>query len=94
MTEQDCLNYCYNRGWDWKEGNIELYDVLDRVSCWCCGNKNLKELRNIYKSLPEYWTKLKALQSRIPRPFRRDGKTIFDLEARFKKEIEEEQKDK
>lgn len=94
MTEQDCLNYCYDRGWDWKEGDIELYDILDRVSCWCCGNKNLKELKNIYKSLPEYWTKLKALQSRIPRPFRRDGKTIFDLEERFKKEIEEEQKDK
>lgn len=83
-TEKDCLQYCYNKGFNWNENGVELYDILDRVSCWCCGNKNLKELRNIYKYLPEYWQMLRALQSRIDRPFRRDGKTIFDLEERFK----------
>lgn len=87
MTEQDCLNYCYNNGWDWNENGVELYSILDRVSCWCCGNKNLKELRNIYLYLPDYWDLLKGLQSRIDRPFRRDGKTIFDLEERFKNEV-------
>lgn len=86
MTEKDCLNYCYAHGWDWKENGIELYSVLDRVSCWCCGNKNLKELKNMYKYLPFYWTLLKGLQSRIDRPFRSDGKTIFDLEKRFEEE--------
>ena len=43
MTEQDCLNYCYDRGWHWYEdtpaGQIDLYTVLSRVSCWCCCNK-------------------------------------------------------
>jgi len=86
MTENDCLKYCYEHGWDWKEDGVELYDILDRVSCWCCGNKNLKELKNMYYYLPEYWQMLKALQSRIDRPFRRDGKTIQDLENRFKNE--------
>lgn len=86
MTEKDCLQYCYDRGYTWAENGIRLYDMLDRVSCWCCANKNLKELRNMYYYLPEYWYKLKALQSRIDRPFRRDGKTIFDLEERFKNE--------
>lgn len=87
MTEQDCLSYCYKNGYTWEEGadNVRLYDLLDRVSCWCCANKNLKELRNIYHYLPKYWKKLKALQSRIPRPFYHD-KTIFDLEERFKLE--------
>ena len=37
MTEQDCLNYCYDRGWHWYEdtpaGQIDLYTVLSRVSC-------------------------------------------------------------
>ena len=54
MTEADCLQFCHDRGYYWLEcsyntGNsyIDLYDVLDRVSCWCCVNKNLKELRNI-----------------------------------------------
>ena len=46
MTEKDCLEYCYNKGYDWNEDGIELYSILDRVSCWCCCNKNLKELEN------------------------------------------------
>lgn len=87
MSEKDCLNYCYSKGFDWDENGVELYDILDRVSCWCCSNKNLKELKNIYLYLPDYWYKLKALQSRIDRPFRRDGKTIFDLEERFINEV-------
>lgn len=86
MTEKDCLKYCYDRGFECIEDGIRLYDVLDRVSCWCCGNKNLKELKNMYMFLPSYWEKLRALQSRIERPFRRDGKTIFELEERFKSE--------
>ena len=83
MTEKDCLEYCYQNGWNWNEQGVELYDILDRVSCWCCGNKNLKELRNIYHYLPYYWGLLKGLQSRIDRPFYH-SKTIFDLEERFK----------
>ena len=85
MTEKDCLQYCYDNGWSWDEDGVELYDILDRVSCWCCGNKNLKELRNMYHYLPYYWELLKGLQSRIDRPFYTD-KTIFDLEERFKQE--------
>nr|DAL49691.1 MAG TPA_asm: phosphoadenosine-phosphosulfate reductase [Caudoviricetes sp.] len=91
MTEADALKFCYESGIEWKEdagaGEIRLYDVLDRVSCWCCGNKNLKELRNMYLFLPNYWERLKELQSKTDRPFRRDGKTIFDLEERFKREV-------
>lgn len=86
MDEKDCLDYCHSKGIYWYEGDIELYDILDRVSCWCCKNKNLKELRNIYKYLPEYWAMLKGLQDKIDSPFRKDGQTIFDLEERFKNE--------
>lgn len=83
MKEKDCLAFCRNLGVDWKEGNIDLYDILDRVSCWCCGNKNLWELHNIWEFLPSYWEKLKTLQSKIARPFKKDC-SIFDLEQRFK----------
>lgn len=86
MTEADCLRYCYDRGWHWREGDVELYELMDRVSCWCCCNKNLKELKNMYLYLPDYWARLKGLQSRIDRPFRRDGKTVFDLQTRFQAE--------
>ena len=86
MTEKDCLNYCYENGYFWLEDGIRLYDILDRVSCWCCANKNLKELKNYYKHLPKYWNKLKQIQKRTSRPFKNNKHTIFDLEERFKRE--------
>ena len=90
MTESDCITYCYDHGWNWDENGIELYGVLDRVSCWCCQNKNLRELKNIYMYLPEYWQRLRGLQSRIDLPMKGVGKSVFQLEERFKKEIEQE----
>lgn len=92
MTEKDCLQYCYDKGFDWNENGIELYSVLDRVSCWCCQNKNLKELKNMYMYLPDYWQRLRGLQSRIDTPMKGEGKSVFDLEERFKREIETENK--
>lgn len=86
MTEKDCLKYCYNKGYNWNEDGIELYSILDRVSCWCCCNKNLKELENYYKYLPKYWNKLKELQSKTDRPMKYNKYTVFDLENKFKKE--------
>ena len=86
MSENDCLVKCYKSGFNWKEDNdVDLYDVLDRVSCFCCGNKNLKELKAIYQYLPEYWNKLKQMQLKTDRTFR-DTESIFDLEKRFKDE--------
>lgn len=88
-TEADCLNYCRANGIRWTEhtpsGDIDLYDILDRVSCWCCANKNLKELRAMYIHLPEHWQALKDLQAKIPRPLKPYG-TVFDLERRFEQE--------
>ena len=85
-----CLGYCRERGYDWTEqtrsGPVRLYDVLDRVSCWCCANKNLKELRNIYWHLPEYWAELERLQSKTARPMKGEGKSVFELGERFEEE--------
>ena len=86
MTEKDCLEYCYMRGYFWQEDNVELYNILDRVSCWCCANKNLKELKNYYLYIPKYWQKLKDLQARTNRPFKYNKYTIFDLEKKFKQD--------
>lgn len=87
MTEKDCIEYCYSKGFYWNENGVELYGILDRVSCWCCCNKNLKELKNIYLHLPIYWEKLKELQSKTGRPMKGEGKSVFDLEERFKNEL-------
>lgn len=88
-TEADCLNYCRANGIRWTEhtpsGDIDLYDILDRVSCWCCANKNLRELRAMYIHLPEHWQALKDLQAKTHRPLKPYG-TVFDLERRFEQE--------
>lgn len=91
MTEASCLGVCYKAGYFWGEdggaGTVRLYDILDHVSCWCCCNKNLKELRNIRKYLPFYWDKLKKLQSRLERPmkgfYKGQPRGVFELEKRF-----------
>lgn len=89
MTEKDALEYCKTKGFDWKENGIDLYDIMDRVSCWCCKNNNLKELRNMYHYLPEYWDNLKKLQSKTNFPYKtytKNGKkygTVQELEYRF-----------
>lgn len=82
MKEKDCLEYCYSRGWHWNENGYELYDLLDRVSCKYCKNKNLHELRNIYHYMPTVWQELKELQDKVKMPYK-DGKTIHDIETRF-----------
>ena len=83
LTEEDCLSLCYRRGFFWEENGVRLYDILKRVSCWCCRNKNLKELENIYNYMPYYWEKLKEIQARLKEPMKGEGKSIFDLEKRF-----------
>lgn len=84
MTEKECLKYCYDKGWNWNENGVELYDILDRVSCWCCKNKNLKELKNMHDYLPKYWNDLKGLQSLIKIPFKQNY-SVFDLDNKFEK---------
>ena len=95
MTESDCLMYCRDNGFSWDENGVDLYDMLDRVSCWCCCNKNRKELKNIYLYLPDYWEKLKYLQSRLDRPMKRfcnkkhgEYGNLFDMEKVFEHEKE------
>jgi len=82
MAESDCLSYCYSKGFHWQEDGIELYSILKRVSCWCCRNKNLKELENMYRHLLKYWEMLKAIQARLSMPMK-GKRSVFDLEKVF-----------
>lgn len=86
MTEKDCLEYCYNKGYNWIEDGVELYSILKRVSCWCCANKNLKELFAYYKYLPKYWKKLEEMQVKTDKPFYDHRETISQVEKRFKED--------
>ena len=84
MTEAECLNYCYEKGFDW-DG---LYEHFHRVSCWCCPLQSLDELRQLYKHFPDLWEKLKDWDNRTWRNFRADFsveqlETRFDLEEKY-----------
>jgi len=86
MTEEQCLSYCYENDIRWEQNGVYLYDILDRVSCKHCQNKNLKELRNIWEYLPETWEEFKWWQKHTVYPYRSGGFTIEDLEKRFHSE--------
>lgn len=83
MTEADCLKYCYDRGFNWNG----LYEHFDRLSCWCCPLKNLKELKILYKFYPELWQELKVMDKKSYNQFRADY-SVEQLEQKFKKEEE------
>ena len=62
--------------------------LVDILRVFRCRNKNLKELKNIFIHLPEYWKKLEMIQTRLKEPMKGQGKSVFELETRFRHEIE------
>lgn len=83
MTEADCLQLCYDYGYDW-EG---LYEHFKRVSCWCCPLQSLDELRELYRNFPELWQQLQAWDDITWRNFRADY-SVAELKIRFDMEAE------
>ena len=81
--EKTCLKYCYDLGFDW-EG---LYEIFDRVSCWCCPLQSLESLRKLRKHFPNLWEELKDMDKRTWRQFRADF-SVQQLEIRFQFEEE------
>lgn len=82
ITEREALQYCYSKGFNWNG----LYEKFDRLSCWCCPLKSIKELKILYNDFPELWKKLKQWDNNTYRRFRSDY-SVQELEERFKKEI-------
>jgi len=81
ITEKQALEFCYSKGFDWGG----LYEIFDRVSCWCCPLSKIGELRNLYKHYPLKWTELIEIDKKSFRKFRSDY-TVEQLTERFKKE--------
>lgn len=78
MTEADCLQYCYDNGYDWNG----LYKKFKRVSCWCCPLQSLPELRVLYRDFPELWEQLRKWDSQTWRSFKPDY-SVDELALRF-----------
>lgn len=78
VTEKEALAYCYSKGFDFGG----LYQLFDRVSCWCCPLQGLTELRNLRKYFPDLWKLLMEWDARTWRQFRKDY-SVVELEKRF-----------
>ena len=83
MDEKDCLQYCYNKGFDWGG----LYQIFNRVSCFCCPLQRVGELRNVRRHFPELWSKMLKWDAAIPvnRGFF-DYRTVRHMDQRFARE--------
>ena len=84
ITEADALEYCRDKGFHW-DG---LYDLFDRVSCFCCPLKRIGDLRILRKRFPDLWGKMLEWDKLQPDHVRgfKDDKTIHDLDRRFAEE--------
>lgn len=78
IKENDALDICYKNGFTYNG----IYKILKRVSCWCCRNKNLKEIENYKIYMPNYYQKLLMLECLIGEPM----KPPYFLKDRFKDE--------
>jgi 3'-phosphoadenosine 5'-phosphosulfate sulfotransferase (PAPS reductase)/FAD synthetase len=81
ISEKEALRYCVDHGYDWHG----LYNVFDRVSCFCCPFKRKAELKALYTHYPDLWWKLRQMDENSRTTFKY-GKTIKDIERVFAEE--------
>lgn len=84
VTEKDALRYCKARGFDWGG----LYDIFNRVSCYCCPLQPLDSLRALRRHFPHLWRQMleweevmREQQHKIVRL--KHEASVHELEARF-----------
>lgn len=85
MTEKDCLEYCYEHGYDWGG----LYRIFKRVSCWCCPLESVEELYKLWDNFPDLWVQLREWDNRLAHQYGtrtftfKKPYTVEQLEQRF-----------
>ena len=67
MGESDCLDYCRNLGYTWGG----LYDIYDRVSCFCCPKGGKAKIQKLKQHFPDWlwprWQELDAIATQAER---------------------------
>lgn len=62
MSEPDCLDFCKSHGFEWGG----LYEIMDRVSCFCCPLSKQREHLAIKRQFPDLWKKMLEMDRAIP----------------------------
>ena len=83
VTEAEALKYCKDRGFDWSG----LYDVFDRVSCFCCPLGGLRDARKLRKHYPLLWKRVLEMDKWLnPNGGYIGYASAHDLDERFRLE--------
>jgi 3'-phosphoadenosine 5'-phosphosulfate sulfotransferase (PAPS reductase)/FAD synthetase len=81
LTEKECLQYCYSKGFNWEN----LYKKIPRVSCYCCPMQRTDGLRVIYNEYPILWKNLQEMDKKTKRRFK-ERYTLDRLTKKFEVE--------
>lgn len=84
ITEQEALQYCYDRGFTFGG----LYKHFNRVSCFCCPLQRVGELRKLRLHFPELWQKMLQWDQNVFDGWGqyKGGKTLSQWEQKFAEE--------
>lgn len=66
ITEKEALQICYSNGFDFGG----LYDVWDRVSCWCCPLQSQNDIDKLRANKPELYKKLLDMNEIAPAKYK------------------------
>lgn len=89
ITEQECLNYCYSKGF--KFGG--LYEIFGRTSCYLCPLQSVPDWRKLYFHYPHLFDYALRLEETnpdalLPNDYRLEElKDQFDFECKVGKEF-------
>ncbi|ACL06294.1 hypothetical protein Dalk_R0062 [Desulfatibacillum aliphaticivorans] len=84
ITEHQALEYCKSKGYNWGG----LYDIFDRVSCFCCPFQNLGSLRKLRHHFPALWERVLKMDDARPshNVGFKDYVSVRQLDQRFAEE--------
>lgn len=87
VTEPEALDYCKSLGYTWKG----LYEIFERVSCFCCPLQSVKDFRLLRQHRPDLWERIKRMDVKNlknnPNCKFRGEETAASLECRFEDEL-------
>jgi len=80
LSEKDCLNYCFKKGFHWNG----LYKHFNRVSCFCCPLQRKEDLKKLYKYYPELYNQIKEWNKLTWNHFKNDPDIFNKIESEIR----------
>lgn len=83
--EKDCLTLCRQLGYNWGG----LYDLFDRVSCFCCPLQSRRDLLILKRHRPELYKYMLLMDKKLPHSDSlcyqfRDGFSLVQIDSTLK----------